>query len=114
MKIAVTYEKKDLLRLVAQDLQSQGIRVKAGTSLEYKGALEVKLLVETEEGDPLPRAAPTRDEKLPLAAPVTPEITTPFVVEEDGDVSSVVRASNRIIKTGRALAPNESLEFPRE
>ena len=109
MKISVTYEKKDILRLVENDLKAQGIKVKNGTALEYKGALEIKLSVETEDDALVPKTAPV--------APVTME-TTPTIEDDDQDMSSILGASRRLVKneTGltRPLGPNESLEFPKD
>lgn len=116
MKIDVTYEKKDILRLIEKDLQAEGIRVKEGTSLVYKGALEVKLSVETEDtGRPAPSPTlPTEGKKVA----VTKETPGPRVEpDDDGDMSSVLAASNRLVKTPdgkvRSLGPNETTEFPK-
>lgn len=116
MKIAITYEKKDILRLIEQDLKEQGIKIKQGTSLEYKGALEVKLSVETEESAAPKEARPVAPGDPPKP-PVTKETPGP-VVDDDTDMSSVLDASNRLVRNSdgkvRALGPNESLEFPKD
>jgi len=117
MKISVTFEKKDILRLVEKDLKAQGLKLKNGTSLEYKGALEVKLSVETED-DALVAAHPTTTTTTAPKPTVTAE-TTPAVTVDEPDMSSVLAASNRLVKndaTGkvRALGPNESLDFPKD
>lgn len=117
MKIDVTYEKKDILRLIEKDLLAEGIRVKEGTALVYKGALEVKLSVETEDtGRPLSQpASPATSEKK---AGVPTETPGPRIEPaDDGDMSSVLAASNRLVKAPdgrvRSLGPNETLEFPK-
>jgi hypothetical protein len=113
MKIAVTFEKADILRLVEKELKAQGLKIKKGTSLEYKGALEVKLSVETEDETPLVAKPPVEGGTTPS---VTPEITTP-APDDDPDMSSVLRASSQLVEAGpglkRTLKPNESTEFPR-
>jgi hypothetical protein len=114
MKIDVTYEKKDILRLIEKDLLAEGIRVKEGTALVYKGALEVKLSVETEDtGRPLPQPAPSASKAVVPAETLGPRIEP----ADDGDMSSVLAASNRLVKAPdgrvRSLGPNETLEFPK-
>lgn len=113
MKISVTFEKKDILRLVEKELKAQGLKVKKDTVLEYKGALEVKLSVETEDDGPLSMKPPAEGGAQPS---VTPE-TTPPVQDDDPDMSSVLRASTQLVEVGpglkRTLKPNESTEFPR-
>lgn len=113
MKIAVTFEKKDILRLVEKELTAQGLKIKKDTILEYKGALEVKLSIETEDEVPLVA-------KLPVEGGATPSVTaeiTPPSQAEDPDMSSVLRASSQLVEAGpgrkRTLKPNETTEFPR-
>lgn len=126
MKIGVTYEKKDILRLVERDLLAQNIKVKSGTTLAYKGALLVTLDVETEDSDVAmgatvlpPQEAPARGRKKEPADPVD-------AAQELADMAGVIGESQQLVKTqhgkfevragagaGRTLGPNESLEFPR-
>lgn len=117
MKIDVTYEKKDILRLIEKDLLAEGIRVKEGTTLVYKGALEVKFSVETEDtGHPLspPVTTPAGEKKA-----VVPKETPGPRIEpaDDGDMSTVLAASKRLVQSPdgrvRSLGPNETLEFPK-
>lgn len=114
MKIVVTFEKKEILRLVEKELKAQGLKVKKDTVLEYKGALEVKLSVETEDDTPFTAkpVVPTEDGQ----SPVTPEIN-PTISEDDQDMSGVLDASTKLVRSGtglkRILKPNESTEFPR-
>lgn len=117
MKIKVTYEKADILRLVNQDIKTQGIRVKAGSSLEYKGPLQVRFEVETDEdvaavaepavpdvktGPPAPRKAPDKEEETVV------------------DMSGVLAASQHLSRTtkpiyaDRKLLDGESTEYPKE
>lgn len=115
MKIAVTYEKKDILRLVEADLKTNGIKTKKGTELEYKGALQVQLSIETDEDAIIagpPPAAPK--DKAPIVKPAS--------VEDEGDevvdMSEVLNASRKNAKTGgkfpkRELGPDESFDFPK-
>jgi hypothetical protein len=116
MKIAVTFEKKDILRLIEKELKAQGLKVKKDTVLEYKGALEVKLSVETEDDTPFVAkpAMPVSGEQSSV-----PQETGPTVAGEDDDhdMSGVLDASTRLVKHGtglkRTLKPNETTEFPR-
>ncbi len=122
MKIVVTYEKDDILRLVRGDLQAQGIKVKEGVPLIYKGALTVRLEVETDDAQPGVAPAP-QAAKVAAASPVpAPTNGAPPVVE---DMSSVVAASQALVKNKkgqfeianvgeRPLAENESYDFPRK
>lgn len=111
MKIDVTYEKKDILRLLEKDLLDKGIRVKEGTALVYKGALEVRLAVETDDAAPPP----------PPRSVAVPDSTVDVVVvdepADDGDMSSILVASGRLVRAPggkvRPLGLNESIEFPK-
>jgi hypothetical protein len=115
MKILVTYEKKDILRLVEKDLTAQGLKVKNGTLPDYKGALEVKLLIETED-DPPSVARPTGS--VDTSRPTVTMETTPKVTVDDQDMSGVLAASNRLVRNEagkvRPLGANETLDFPKE
>lgn len=64
MKHDITYEKADILRLVANDLKSKGLAVEDGTSITYKGALKVKLSVMVA---PPERDVPTKATRTVLA-----------------------------------------------
>jgi len=111
MKIDVTYEKKDILRLVQKDMEAQGIRAKAGIPLEYKGALQVKFSVETED-DVIVSDLP----EVVSAAPVVSKVT------EEESMANVLGMSQQLSarpgKFERRLANNElmqeSYEFPKE
>lgn len=110
MKIDITYEKKDILRLVRDDLQRRSIRVQEGTTPDYKGALQVKLSVDVEDTAPAEEAAPTKKKK---AAPRNED-----EVDDGGDITDVIAQSGKLKETTepkfqRTLGPNESTEFPR-
>ena len=111
MKISIVYEKVDILRLIEKDLREQGVRVKQGTSLAYKGALEVRLSVETVETE----ASPPIASSPKLTSPTEP-ITAPAFNGDDADMSSVLKASKRLVRNSdgkvRPLGTRETLEFP--
>lgn len=94
MKITVTYEKKDILRLVQQDMCAQGIKVKPGTPLKYKGALQVTFAVDTEDDAPeLPSAeAPPSVEPMETSKGDTP-------AKEAAAMGSVLGASRQLVMT---------------
>ena len=115
MKVDITYEKKDVLRLVQKDMEAQGIRVKAGTALEYKGALQVRFSVETEDDTPA---------KMPetKATPAEPVLTA---TEEEASMAGLLGKNRQLVMTSpgkfeqrppRALVRNEmmqeSVDFP--
>ena len=115
MKIDITYEKADILRLVTEDLQKKGIKAKAGAPIEYKGALSVKLSVDSdEEVEALPSETVSTSASAVIKNPPSPEPS----------MDDILRASNRAAQTPptfggkeppeRVLADNESYEFPEE
>lgn len=137
MKIDITYEKADMLRLVAEDLKKRGIQPKAGAPIEYKGAMQVKLTIDVEEGEapeaqaaPVPRVRKKEDRK-PVA---TEEFSSESEQLEEvtpasiagGDLNDIMAASQRLVETrpgmyavrpggpARQLGPDESLEYPGE
>lgn len=144
MIIDVTYEKPDVLKLVEADLRKRGLRLREGTSLEYKGALQVKLSIEVEEGEDEEPAAPSQPERpaLPPRAEASggkiPGEESTAEQEEaeepeppaarEMDLSSILVASQGLGKTEgkfgkfalkkdtppRQLGPGESLEYPKE
>lgn len=110
MKVRVTLEKADILRLVLAHLETTGLSPVAGQDLKYKGALEVDLLVEV--GEPA---------RVLMSTSETPPPPRKDAPEDDGQtIQQVLNESARIQKVReeqtsltRRLAPNESLEFPR-
>jgi len=117
MKIDITYEKADILRLVTDDLVRKGIQPKSGAPVEYKGALSVKLSVDT---DPLETA-----EAAPPAAAVTfPQSQVSQAPVPEPSMDEVLSASKQAERTPptfknpnpppRMLGKNESYEFPEE
>jgi len=99
VKIKVTYEKKDILRLVHKDMQAQGLRLKSGTTLAYKGALQVGFQVETEDEGP---ESSTLDETItsaPLSADTPPEALALTAAEEAVGMGSVLGASKQLVMT---------------
>jgi hypothetical protein len=119
MKIDVTYEKKDILRLVQKDMEVQGIHVKIGTSLEYKGALQVKFSVETEDDAFTPKSSVSVSEApvISKAAEVEPGLEDMSSVFNMSQLLSTSHPGKFETKT-RPLANNElmqeSYEFPRK
>ncbi len=96
MKITVTYEKKDILRLLQKDMRAQGIRVRQGTTLVYKGALQVTIQVDTE--DEAPEEVPSPDPSVDQSAEKTPE-QLPTAAEEAVKMGSVLGASKQLVMT---------------
>lgn len=122
MKIDVTYEKSDILRLVLEDLKRRQIKVKEGFKPEYKGALSVKLSIEADDEDapesverPAAEATSRGDGEAP---PQEPEVDMDTVLQQSRRVASTTKPSFRTAENGeplkRQLGPNESLDFPRE
>ena len=117
MKIDITYEKADILRLVTDDLVRKGIQPKSGAPVEYKGALSIKLSVDAEAEAPVvPESSGGPPQGRPAVA------TTPPVPEPSMD--EVLSASKQAERTPptfknpnpppRMLGKNESYEFPEE
>lgn len=121
MKILVTYEKQDILRLIQADLQSKGLALKAGTTIEYKGAMQAKFSVETDDtvAAPLTAAPPT------TPTPTTNPPTTPVFEENATSLGDVLAQSERLVRGAggkletrpgppRRLRAGESLDPPKE
>jgi hypothetical protein len=79
VKIDVTYEKADILALVMKALQGRGLKLKPGTSLAYKGALEVKLSVEVVDD--------AEDVVSPSSTPATPRLAARSSLPPSDDTS---------------------------
>lgn len=122
MKIFITYEKKDMLRLVQREMQAQGIKLKAGTSLEYKGALQIRFYVETDDDAMDTTLVPSKSDEAKGVTVVAP---TPTPAEEAASMDGVLAASKHLVMTEpgkfeqrppRRLVRNEmmqeSAEFP--
>jgi hypothetical protein len=101
VKITVTYEKKDILRLILQDTKAQGIRVKDGTTLAYKGALQVTVQVDTEDADAAETPTPpvtTVEEPTEATEPVEP--APPLTAAEEAvGMGGVLGASKSLVMT---------------
>ena len=119
MKIDITYEKADILRLVTDDLVRKGIQPKTGAPIEYKGALSIKLSVDADPVEPVELSTAT--------APVAAETTAPPVATlpaPEPSMDEVLSASKNAERTPptfknpnpppRMLGKNESYEFPEE
>jgi hypothetical protein len=110
VKVRVTLEKADIIRLVLAHLETTGLSPVAGQDLKYKGALEVELLVEVGEST-----------RVPMSTSETPTPTRKDAPVDDGQsITQVLAESARIRQVReeqanltRRLAPNESIEFPR-
>jgi len=111
MKIDVTYEKADILRLVTEDLVRKGIQPKAGARIEYKGALSVKLSVDaeadnTEVASPPPVATPP--------SPPIPEASMDEILAASRRAASTPPSFNAEGRPPRMLGKNESYEYPED
>lgn len=124
MKVLITYEKPDVLRLILADMKAKGLKLKADTVLEYKGALQVRFHVET-EGDGDEVLIDAAEPPAPRVAP--PAATKPTVVREEDDDAALAALRNqsetltrnkkgqfeiRPAPGERVLGPNESYEYP--
>jgi hypothetical protein len=120
MKIVITYEKHDLLKLVQADLEARGIRPKA-SGLAYRGALRVRFEVEVDEEsasvvEVAPAAAPVRTTEPPVA-PATE--VAPLEMDAILGASQALERSRPGLFQGRPgavreLGPNEFYEYPKE
>ena len=123
MKILTTfeYEQEEVLQLVRADLEARGVRWKAST-LEFRGALRVSFEVGAEDEE-----TPSRGEAAPASVPALPAerpaaAATAVPRSEMGDILELSQALERSRPglfqarpgASRELAPNESLEYPRE
>jgi len=116
MKIVITYEKRDVLRLVQADLQARGIRGKAGTPLSYRGALHVRFEVDTDDEENPPEAVPSPTRSL--ATEGEGAEASPAMDEILGLSQALERSRPGLfqVRPGamRQLAPNESHTYPKE
>jgi hypothetical protein len=113
MKIDITYEKADILRLVTDDLVRKGIQPKSGAPIEYKGALSIKLSVDAEA-----------EAEAPAIAVTPPQSQAPQDPAPEPSMDEVLSASKQAERTPptfknpnpppRMLGKNESYEFPEE
>lgn len=115
MKIRVTYEAADLIRLIKQDLESQGIKASDASIELKKGTALVSVEVSSD--------APP-EELLPAKPVPVYDTTDKLKVLEGGqnpvDMSSILGESKKINKTkdgkfpqpDRHLLPGESYDFP--
>jgi hypothetical protein len=111
VRIRVTLEKPDILRLVFAHLKVSGLNPLDGQDIKYKGALEVELFVEVGESTSVPpslSATPTTPTKKD--APVDDGRSVEDVVAESARIQKVRDEENKL---KRKLAPNEFTEFPR-
>ena len=117
MKIDITYEKADILRLVTDDLVRKGIQPKSGAPIEYKGALSIKLSVDAEAEAPAPEAPVPFVKRETIMDPPTAPVP-------ESSMDEVLSASKQAERTPptfknpnpppRMLGKNESYEFPEE
>lgn len=114
MKISITYEKRDILALVAQDLTQRGLNVKEDVPIEYKGALSVKLAVDV-EGSPIDAPAVKTRTRVVTAPVEEPENVPMSLATLRGQSEALTRSNpGKFAQRERQLGPNESLDFPRD
>jgi len=88
MKIEITFEKADILRILGESLEkTYGLRVTPGTKPDYKGALQVKLVVDVENGE---KAEPKETPK---------KATAPKESASAEEMQAVLQQSRRIEQT---------------
>jgi hypothetical protein len=116
VRIVITYEKRDVLRLVQADLQARGIREKSGAPLSYRGALHVRFEVDTDDEESPAEAAPSPVRSL--AAEGDGAEASPAMDEILGLSQALERSRPGLfqVRPGvlRQLAPNESHTYPKE
>lgn len=112
MKIVVTYEPADVVRLIRQDLARQGIAAADADVKCPKGDVTVR--VEVQPGDEPPVAAPPPPAPAvdqPPAARPPPALTAIEGGAEPVDMSDIFRASKHLEKTteGKFQSPERTL-----
>ncbi len=113
MKIRVTLEKADILRLVKAHLHKSGLNPVADQDIKYKGALQVELLVDVED------TVHVQDASSEPPAPTGKDAPAKVEPEQDGQTMEEVLAESERIKrevkapVRRQLGVNESYEYPR-
>jgi len=118
VRVDLIYEKEDILRLIARDLKQRRIVPRADVPIEYKGALRVRLTVDTTD-ESEPQEASTGPEAAPAGAQLR------AAGGDSVDMSAVLAESQRLAADGRPLyelapkaprmlAPNESYEYPED
>jgi hypothetical protein len=115
MKIDITYEKADILRLVTDDLVRKGIQPKSGAPIEYKGALSIKLSVDADPVEPAAASAlPTESVTPATPAPPAPEPSMDEVLSASRQAERTPPTFKNPNPPTRMLGKNESYEFPEE
>lgn len=117
MKTPVIWEKKDILTLICAYMRKHGFPAVTPEMLEYKGALEVKIMIEM----PLTLAAIEDAAPAPAPAQAAPAATTGSSEPDEPDMRAILRASQNNAQSAqrfegreRSLASNESYEFPKD
>lgn len=131
MKVVVTYEREDILKLIEKDLTNSGLRHDMATA-KYKGTARITIEVEGTPGmdpveTPIEAASPAEPKieqpiERPREAPPPRLERVPDPPQEEpvGDMSAILRESNKNAssKPGmypappRPLMEGESVEWP--
>ncbi len=117
MKIVVQYDKKDILRLIEAAVKAQGLRIKDGTSIDFKGPLVAKFEIEVDD-EPMTVSKPVAPPAAAAAVPTTTAAPAP-PEEDDGDMGDVLQTNGGLLQTKKApferqLREGESYDFPRK
>lgn len=111
MKIRVTLEKADILRLVLAHLEKSNLHPTPHQDIKYRGALEVDLLVEVDDRAQVPLAT------SPPASPTGKDAPLPPPLDDGKTIEQVLAESARIERDDQALkrrlGKDEFRDFPR-
>ena len=130
MKTPVIWEKQDIMTLVCAYMRRNGFPEITPEMLEYKGALEIKIMIDQPLSLAAAEAGLAPPSPPPAAkAPVAPPASTGAAAageEAEPDMVAVLRASQNNAQTAkrfdqqgrgggdRPLASNESYEYPKD
>lgn len=132
MKIKVTYDKEDILKLIHRDLKANGLKhdlsaaIYKGTanvSIEVEGAPADELAFVTQDDAPPPVVAPVAPVRKPPAAGQPPQLAiAEDPIDDGGDMSEILSQSRKNAndkkpmydpdRVARPLMEGESTEWP--
>lgn len=121
MKIKVTYDKEDILRLIHRDLIANGLKHDMANAM-YKGSASVSLEVEgtpSIEEEPRVERGETARAREQVEVEVESQETSSASEESVGDMGAILAQSRRnasdkkpMYPAGHSLMEGESVEWP--
>lgn len=113
MKITVTYQQEDIVKLIKQDLKNRGLKQTEGTEIKYTGIKPVVIAVDSDEPESKPM------EVFDIRLPDMPGVVFNSAPQEDPPDTTLeeVLAQAEKLKVSpreRRLRSNEHDTFPED